>query len=256
LDHRNFYDPAVHGVLTSNNHDLLNALLVRVGPHLNYKVSLESGPWADIPFYLFELLLSYDRIDVIEKIIEHPCVDLRTLEDNHLRIFFSQLYLLGHSHILFASVMLCLSHAQRKLAFHSWDMPRPLYLKLGTKTDMLNKSLVACVVPGYCESPESSNLSEEELQRDSNPGWFGRLAYKLLKYGQNIMGLFLLYQDGYVEGKLSKKWERFFNILLKLPLEMQMLMCQRLQGSAKYLFTLKEIDGSLRKHLEWFGMYG
>jgi hypothetical protein len=71
-----------------------------------------------------------------------------------------------------------------------------------------------------------------------------------------VFGLFLLFQDGYVEGKLPQKWQRFFNIMLQLPIDLQMVMCCRLEGRWKDYYTDVEVEGSVRKHLEWYGMYG
>jgi hypothetical protein len=255
LDPCGFYDHAVYDVLCSNNNDLFNALLVRMGPHLNNKVFSDSGSSAGLAFYLFEELLNPPRIEVVEKIIEHPCVDLTTLKDEHIKLFFTQLCWLDHNHALCASAMLRLSHPQRRLALDSWRKAWAVYYQPVPQSDGSRESLSACVVPRHCNSEHSTHFSEEELQRDATPERFGRLAYKLLNYGQNFFGLFLLYQEEFLAGKVDDGWQRLLNIMLGLPLDLQMVMCRRLEGSAKNIYTGKEVSASVEKHLRWYAQY-
>lgn len=48
---------------------------------------------------------------------------------------------------------------------------------------------------------------------------------------------------------------QYFKLMIDLPLQLQMVMCRRLEGSGKGYYTTYQINGSVRKHFDWYGLY-
>jgi hypothetical protein len=229
-----------------------------------------------MPGYLFAFITRTLPFELVIQAINHPSVDLQRLDDGHLQTFIGHMLLSGPTCALFVPTVLRLTHHQRRLALPMWIA---ISFENEGKQGHVNWQEFApklkCFVPGPCARKTGREYTGKELERDATPERFGYLAYHLLGYGLDALTLFLLYQDGYlgwdVEGdegakkNLSKRemkkrnmvsrWKRYFGILEQLPMEMQMLLCRRLEGSPKDLYTGEEIEGSLRKHLRWYGDY-
>jgi hypothetical protein len=254
-DNREYYLDVVFRVFCSYGNDWQDAILKRLALDLNRKFSIIGSTGMEVD-YFFPSLVIRGHLDLVVLALNHPAIDIRDLDMKHLGRFTRTVFAFMHYHDLFASIVLRLNHAQRSYALRVWGLlaldQRDRQLALGT---IMGTRTPQCLVPITCPNGEDSGFSHDQLTRDTTAERFGRIAYRLRRYGLHVFGLFLLYQEGYVDGKMGDGWKRYFDILLQLPLEMQMLMCRRLQGSAKDLFATKEIDGSLRGHLVWYGQY-
>jgi hypothetical protein len=235
------YSFAVIDCLILRNEETQSAMLERVGPQLNWRVMDPDAKTINKYPFIFAVLGRVRPWKYVLMILNHPSVDLKTLSETHLHNFIWNLCLNYHDPNIFFNVFCRLSQDQRWQARLAWvDCTKAHYL------------------PG---SNRYSNLDESQRKADDiiREGPICTLINHIesqLGREHLVFGLFLLFQDGYVEGKLPQKWQRFFNIMLQLPIDLQMVMCCRLEGRWKDYYTDVEVEGSVRKHLEWYGMYG
>jgi hypothetical protein len=246
-----YYKDALLRVLANYGTQYQDVILKRLACDINRRFRRDD-PAAQSPHYLLSCLVKQNDADLVLHVLDHPAIDITQICQFHLSALVFALFITAHDHAAFASIVLRLNHAQRKNALREWQEVLNLPPMGGPNMSPL---IPQCIVPNRCPSNFHSGFSHDQLVKNATPKRFGWIAYPLNQYGLQVFGLFLLYQDGYVAGDMGNGWKRYFYILQKLPLDMQMVMCRRLHGSDKDIYTGKQIEECTRKHLGWYAVY-
>lgn len=216
IDENQHYFRPVRRILESGKWDYIKLLLNRLAGDLDRFVSRWIFLGTLYPQYILGIVAGTRNNHLIVQVLNHPAVCLSSLQIEHIMEFTATLCLNGARPYLLANVLLRLNPKQRLQV---------------------------------TENCLQGNMKEMcKLLR-----WPIRCKY--LHRGLFVFTLFLLYQDGYLQGAVPEAWQRFFSILRRLPLELQMLSCRRLDLQATEYYLPSEISTSLANHLSYYVEY-
>jgi len=218
----NYFDcvrwTALHNACCAGNASLVRALLSRPDVKVNLKSIQGETP--------FTLACIHGRSRVVRLLLQDRRVDINSKDVN-----FSPLFWLA-----------CKNH----LDTMRWVIASERILDLGTpghfETDVLGISFIrghqemTCLLSNFKDNPAGTRL-----QTKLALGLFYVLAAKLF-------GLVVLHCDGYLRfhPECPDKVARFLSITAQLPMELQMVVCNRAFGSMRTMIPKKDSDAAFR----------
>jgi hypothetical protein len=216
LDDNQQYFRPVRRIFESGKWEYIKLLLNRIAGDLDRLVSRWIFLGSLYPQYILGIVAGTRNNHLITQVLDHPAVCLSSLQIEHVVEFATILCVNGARPYLLANVLLRLSPKQR--------------VKV------------------------TENCLQENMEEMCNLlQWPIRCRY--LQHGLFVFTLFLLYQDGYLQGAIPEAWQRFFTILRRLPLELQMLSCRRLDLQSIEYYLPSKVSTGLANHFSYYLEY-